>query len=110
MNEVVSLVVTGVLGGGVFKAVESIYRAWTDSREKKSLAEQIGAKTPAEIESVSVKTMTYALTSAESRIRSLEAESVRDREHYEARIAVIEEERQTDKEIYQARIAELSEQ
>lgn len=92
MTEVLQYVIPFILGGGLWKAVESLLRALNESKEKRELASILGAKMPGEIESVSVATMTIALESAERRIRSLE------------------EERTFDREIYQNRIAELADQ
>lgn len=110
MNDAVAYVITAILGGGLFKGLDALYRAVTDSREKRSLAATIGAKTPTEIESVSVTTMTSVLSSAETRIKSLEKERRDDYDHYQARIAVLELEKETDRQYYQGRIVELTEQ
>lgn len=82
-------IITVLLGGGLFKGLEAFYRAVVDSREKRILSDAVGAKTPVEVESLSVSTMASALESAQKRISSLE------------------EERETDKKFYQDRINEL---
>lgn len=110
MDSVFAYLVTAILGGGLFKGIESLYRAVSDSREKKMLSDSIGAKTPAEIESVSVATMRTALESASTRIAVLEAERSTDREYYQQRISQLEEERTVDREFYQTRIKELTDQ
>lgn len=110
MNDAVAYIITAVLGGGIFKGIEAVYRAVTETREKRVLAEVVGAKTPTEIESVAVTTMTSALESAQSRIQSLEGERRLDQEHYLGRIALLEAEKLTDREYYQSRILELTNQ
>ena len=110
MNEAVSYAITLILGGGLAKGIESVVRALTESKEKRSLAASVGARTPTEIESVSVTTMTSALTSAQSRIVSLEGERQRDHEYYQNIIEVIKQERDADRAYYQGRILELTEQ
>lgn len=87
MNEIVGYIISLVLGGGLLKGIESVWRAVSESQEKKILAESVGAKTPAEVESVSVATMTTALESAEKRIRSIEKERTEDRDYYLGQIA-----------------------
>lgn len=86
MDSVLAYTITAILGGGFFKGLEAIYRAINESKEKKKLADVVGAKTPAEIESVSVATMTRALESAQHRISSLELERESDRDYYQERI------------------------
>lgn len=110
MNEIVPYAITAILGGGMFKGMESIYRAITDSREKRTLAEAVGARTPAEIESVAVTTMTSALESAQTRIRALQDEREADRQYFHGRISTLEAQKQQDQEYYLARILELTEQ
>lgn len=110
MQDALAYIVTAVLGGGLFKGLEALYRAVTDAREKKALADSVGAKTPVEIESVSVATMTSALESSQRRIEAIEKEREKDREYYQKRISELEAERVTDREYYQARILELNEQ
>lgn len=110
MQEALAYIVTAVLGGGLFKGLEALYRAVTDAREKKTLADSIGAKTPVEIESVSVATMTSALESSQRRIEAIEKERESDRKYYTSRISDLETERETDRDYYQARIIELTDQ
>lgn len=87
MDGIAGYIISLVLGGGLLKAIESVFRAVTESKEKKILAESIGAKTPAEVESVSVATMTTALESAQNRILSLEKERREDRDYYLGQIS-----------------------
>lgn len=110
MNEIVPYMITAILGGGMFKGIESVYRAITDSKEKRTLAEAVGARTPAEIESVAVTTMTSALESAQTRIVALQAEREADRQYFQGRISTLEAQKQQDQEYYLARILELTEQ
>lgn len=110
MSEVVSYAITLILGGGLAKGIESLIRALTEAKEKRSLAASVGAKTPAEIESVSVTTMTSALTSAQSQIEALTEARRQDQEFYKNRIGVIEKERDDDRTYYTGRIIELTEQ
>lgn len=110
MQDALAYIVTAVLGGGLFKGLEALYRAVTDAREKKVLADSVGAKTPVEIESVSVSTMTSALESSQRRIEAIESEREKDRAYYQKRISELEAERISDREYYQARILELNEQ
>ena len=98
MEGVLPYIITVVLGGGLFKGLDALYRAVTDSREKKVLSDAIGAKTPAEVESVSVSTMTKALDSAQNRISSLEAERTLDKEYYQGRIAELNDQLQRVRE------------
>lgn len=87
MNEIVGYIISLVLGGGLLKGIESVYRAVTESKEKKILAESVGAKTPVEVESVAVATMRTALESSELRIKSLERERKEDRDYYLGQIS-----------------------
>lgn len=86
MDGFVGYLVSLFLGGGLLKAVESVYRAVTETRQKKVLTDSVGAKTPAEIESISVSTMATALDSAEGRIKQLVVEREADRQYYLAQI------------------------
>lgn len=83
---ILAYAVTAVLGGGLFKGIEALIKGFSEAREKKVLGDSIGAKTPAEIESVSVATMSTALESAQARITSLEGERKLDRDYYQGRI------------------------
>ncbi len=85
------LAFSAILGGGLFKGIEAIYSAIVNAREKAKLSAAVGAKTPAEIESVSVTTMTSALTSAQGRITSLESEREIDRVYYQTIITDLKE-------------------
>lgn len=85
-TNLVAYAVSAILGGGLFKGITALWKAITESREKKTLSDSIGAKTPAEVESMSVTTMVTALKSAQARIQSLEAERVSDRDYYHTRI------------------------
>ena len=88
-NTALEFIITILLGGGLLKGVEAVYRAYSDGKEKKKLLSVVGAKTPVEIESVSIATMAAALTSAESRIKSLVVERGEDLKHYEARTKML---------------------
>lgn len=85
-TNLLNYIMTGILGGGLFKGITVLWRAITEAREKKQLGEQIGAKTPAEIESISVATMNTALQSAQRQIEALQAERKSDQEYYQGRI------------------------
>lgn len=91
MDSVFAYAITIILGGGLFKGIEALYRAVVDSREKRQLSAVVGARTPAEIESVSIATMTAALNSAQGRITSLEKERETDRLYYQGRISEMSE-------------------
>jgi septal ring factor EnvC (AmiA/AmiB activator) len=91
MEHLLSYVIPLILGGGLFKGLDALWRGISDSKEKKVLTAAIGAKTPAEVESVSVATMTRALESAQGRITSLEAERKSDKEYYQGRIQELNE-------------------
>lgn len=90
-NSILPLAVSAILGGGLFKAIGALIRAFSEFREKNSLSATIGAKTPAEIESVSVATMTSALESAQRRIKSLEDEREIDKKYYQDRISELKD-------------------
>lgn len=110
MDGVVGYLISLILGGGLLKAIESVYRAVTESREKKVLADSVGAKTPVEIESVSVSTMTTALESAEKRIISLEKERTSDRDYYLSQISDLKEQLErvrSEMQSMERKIAEL---
>jgi chromosome segregation ATPase len=79
------------LGGGLFLGIAALYKAISEAKEKKGLTEALEAKTPADVESVSVATMTKALESAQSRITSLERERDLDKKYYQDRIAELTE-------------------
>lgn len=110
MPDFVGYVLSLVLGGGLLKAIESFVRALTESKEKKILAESIGAKTPVEMESVSVSTMKTALESAENRIISIERERNEDRDYYLGQIADLKtqlERVRSEMQLMEHKIAEL---
>lgn len=86
MDNLLSYAITAILGGGLFTGISALYRAIVESKEKKNLAKASGAKTPLEIESLSVATMTKALESAQNRISALEEERKSDRDYYQDRI------------------------
>ena len=88
-NTALEFIITILLGGGLLKGVEAVYRAYSDGKEKKKLLSVVGAKTPVEIESVSIATMAAALTSVESRIKSLVAERGEDLKHHEAKTRML---------------------
>ena len=75
------------LGGGLFLGIAALWKAISESREKKALTETLEAKTPAEVESVVITTMTKALESAQTRITSLEREREIDKQYYQERIS-----------------------
>lgn len=85
-SNVLNYIISGILGGGLIKALSALWDSISKAREKKALGEAVGAKTPAEIESMSVATMNTALTSAQNRIEALEAERESDRLYYQGRI------------------------
>jgi hypothetical protein len=83
--------IAAVLGGGLFLGIAALIKAFSEGREKKSLQEALEAKTPAEVESVSIATMTKALESAQTRITSLEREREIDKQYYQQRITELTE-------------------
>lgn len=85
-NQLLELIITLVLGGGLLKGIEAVYRAYTEGKEKQRLGAAVGAKTPAEIESLTVSTMISVLESAEDRIKSLTAERETDRDYLQHKI------------------------
>lgn len=110
MEGVVGYLISLILGGGLLKAIESVYRAVAESKEKKILADSVGAKTPVEVESVSVATMTTALESAENRIKSLEKERTSDRDYYLGQISDLKDQLErvrSEMQSMEKKIAEL---
>jgi len=110
MPDYVGYILSLVLGGGLLKGIESLFRAVTESKEKKILADSIGAKTPVEMESVSVSTMKTALESAENRIISIERERNEDRDYYLGQIADLKtqlERVRSEMQLMEQKIAEL---
>lgn len=110
MPDYVGYILSLVLGGGLLKGIESLFRAVTESKEKKVLADSIGAKTPLEMESVSVSTMKTALESAQDRIKSIEKERNEDRVYYLGQIADLKtqlERVRSEMQLMERKIAEL---
>lgn len=64
MNETAITLISVVLGGGILGAVVAAYKAIAERRKTEVEAEAVGAKTPGEVESVSVATMVSALNAA----------------------------------------------
>ena len=86
MNDILTLAITAVLGGGFFKGLETLYRAVTDSKETKELVKIAGAKAPAEVDSVTVSTMKTALEAVRQQNVALQEDRERDRLYYQGRI------------------------
>ena len=86
MNDILTLAITAILGGGFFKGLETLYRAVTDSKETKELVKIAGAKAPAEVDSVSVSTMKTALEAVRQQNIALQEDRERDRLYYQKRI------------------------
>lgn len=85
-HDVLASIVSLILGGGLWKGIESLIKGISGARRAKAVAESIGAKTPVEIESLSVATMKVSLESAQSQIESLEAQRDADKLYYQGRI------------------------
>lgn len=92
-NDVVTVVVTTLLGGGIGTGVGALWSGRAVARKTTSEAKALDARVPAEVDSVVVQgaesavlVMQKALESAQSRIVILEQERDRDR----ARIAELE--------------------
>lgn len=88
-NNVLETIITILLGGGLLKGIESIYRAYVDGKEKQRLFKVAGSKTPVEIESVSIATMAAALTSAQERIQNLVVERKQDQLYYDEKFKTL---------------------
>ena len=76
--QVVSIIIA-LLSGGLIMAIVALRRSKHENAKIDREAEAIGAKTPAEVESVAITTMTTALTSAQTQVKALEQQAV-DRE------------------------------
>jgi hypothetical protein len=109
MDSILPVLVSGILGGGLFLGLAALYRAFSESKEKKILADSVGAKTPGEIESISVATMTKALESAQTRISSLEQERNTDKAYYQGRISELNAQLETMQIKLQEMAQELAE-
>lgn len=83
VGQVALNVIMVILGGGLLAGIGALRKAFAESKEKEALSNALDAKTPADIESVAVATMSSALTSAQSRITSLEQERSADKEYYQ---------------------------
>lgn len=88
-NGALETIITILLGGGLLKGIESVYRAYVDGKEKQRLFNVVGTKTPVEIESVSIATMAAALTSAQERIKNLVIEREQDQTYYDEKFKML---------------------
>lgn len=86
MSDLLTLIVTGLLGGGLVGGVASLITGHALARKTNSEAKGLDAKLPAEIDSVVVQgaesavlTMRSALESATARIKELETNRENDR-------------------------------
>lgn len=86
MDGMVGYIFSLLLGGGLLKGIESLYRAIKDSKTADALAKQVGAKTPAEIEQIAVNTMATALKSSEERNQQLTKDREADQIWYTSQI------------------------
>ena len=66
MNETTITLISVLLGSGILGAIVAAYKAIAERRKTEVEADAVGARTPAEVESVSVATMVNALNSARS--------------------------------------------
>ena len=87
MRDLLPVVVTGLLSGGIFGAIGALISSRAVSRKTNAEAQGLAAKLPAEVDSVVVQgaeaavlTMKAALDSATGRIAQLEAERDADRQ------------------------------
>ena len=87
MRDLLPILVTGLLSGGIFAAVASLVTSRAVSAKTRTEAQGLAAKLPAEVDSVVVQgaeaavlTMKAALDSATGRIAQLEAERDNDRQ------------------------------
>lgn len=94
MSDVLTLIVSGVLGGGLFTGVAALINGRSLARKTDTETEGLAAKLPAEVDSVVVQgaetavlTMRSALESAQNRITELEQDRSSDRK----RIAELEQ-------------------
>lgn len=88
--DVAPLIVSAILGGGIFTAVSSIIKARGDAKKATAEGRKIGATTEVEVDSIAVATMSKALASAQERITALQAEREQDRIYYTGRIEELE--------------------
>lgn len=88
-TQIVTLIVA-FAGGGFFTGIGALIRGWREGRAIDAEAADIGAKTPVEVESVSVTTMKTALESAQKRIEALEIERKADRDYYVGQITELQ--------------------
>lgn len=90
MAEWLPALVSALLSGAIGTGIGAIITARSTAREKQALANSVDARTPVEVESAAVATMTAALESAQSRIDALVKERADDRAYYEGRITDLE--------------------
>lgn len=64
MNEVWIGIITLVMGGGLWAGVSAFIKSFAENKKTKAESADIGAKTPVEVDSISVLTMKTALDSA----------------------------------------------
>lgn len=64
MNEVAVALASVLLTGGLVTAIVTAFKARSERRKTEAEAHAVGVKTPAEVESISILTMTNALNGA----------------------------------------------
>jgi predicted RNase H-like nuclease (RuvC/YqgF family) len=64
MSEAVMTLIAVVLGGGLIAALVSVYKARSERQKMDAETEAVGAKTPAEVESIQITSMVNALNGA----------------------------------------------
>jgi uncharacterized protein YjaG (DUF416 family) len=64
MNDVVLTLISTVLGGGIIFAIVAAYKGVAEKRKTEEEADAVGAKTPAEVESIQITSMVNALNGA----------------------------------------------
>lgn len=94
LGDLLPVVVTGILSGGIGAGIATLIKARSEARNLDASARAVEAKLPAEVDSVVVQgaeaavlTMRSALESATARIAELEEDRAEDR----ARIAELEQ-------------------
>lgn len=90
MNQWITALISLILGGGLWQGVSSLYQGIISGKKEKALTQQLGIKTPYEVEGIAVATMRTALEAAEARIAAMQTEREADREYYQGRISELE--------------------
>lgn len=84
MNDILTVVVSLLMGGGVWAGVSAFIKSFAENKKTKAEAADVGAKTPLETESISVATMALSLKNAAETIARLEGEGKTIRERLDS--------------------------